>query len=565
MKKIICTTLLVLFSLLLTACGSTTQVKYEAIEIKDIIITQESKMTYNISFNISQEINNEKIYFTRNDSLKSSDTEVSVTKDNLNYTFKNTVEIKDYFIYVVYNDITVKHGVTIPDFSPTITTVEAAKTYVKIDYGFNSSSSWSAFCDPTGKNIYRSSKSTFDDTATKIISNENIVTTESNDSNPSSEEPFYFIVLKSKNGNVTFISNALTTSENIIETISLDLKTIGLKPILEANVVFNELITDSFELKVKSGSEEYTTSGVESNNVVTYNFDLSNLTKLGMWYDITLVNSITGNDIVILDESANMDASVTTDDTKYTFKEWGNFLKVNAESFIADDVDFSSIELKDKDGIPTLILKATSSNDFTIEINSIEESPTKNGNTYTFECNLSNLNIPGNWYDINYKIEGVSKTIDATLANFDNKITVDEKVYEFKEWGNALKVQFSSEVKIEVDFTAITLTDENGVPTLTIVATSTEDFNITIRYSVDGEKTDLVTLSPIKNVNTYTFTYDLSNMIVAGDWHDLVYTNSLGTFDIPEGIVDESQTITIADRTYKFEKWAGQKIAFSNN
>lgn len=567
MKRVLCTTLVLLFTLLLTACGSneSNQEKYEVIELKDIVITQISKEHYEIGFSITYEISNEKVYFSKNDKLSNADTEVETIKEGLNYSFEASAEIDDYIIYIVYDDKTVKHGITIPNMSPTITTIGDSKKYVEIDYGFNSSSSWSAFCDPTGKNIYRSSKTIFDVTANLIIENENIVVVKSNDINPNEDEQFYFIVLKSKNGNVTFISNALTSSENIVESISLDLKDVNGTATLQAKLELNPIISDTYELKVKSGTESFQIEGIESNGVYTYNFDLTQLSQYGVWYDIVLSNVNTGVDLAIMDSSANMSSSVTTKDTKYTFKEWENFLKVNAETFIADDVNFSKIEFSSEDDTPTLTFVATSSNDFTIEINSQEIIPTKSGNIYTFTCDLSGLTEANKWYDINYKIDGVTKTIDASLADFNNKITVNGKVYEFKEWSNQLKVQFSDEVKLLVNFTAVTITDEDGVPTLTLVATSNESINIVIRYTEDDVKKDLATLTPTKDGDVYTFTFDLSNMIVAGDWHDLVYTNGDVELNVPEGNTDDTQTVTIDNKTYRFEKYEGQKIAFSTN
>ncbi len=566
MKKIIFSTFILLSILAVSGCTkSSTQVKYEIVEIQDIVISQKGISTYDIDFKLSDEITDEKVYFTVNDSLKENDDEVSVVKSEGVYSFTVEATTADYFIYVVYGEKTVKHGVTMPSMAPTITTVVAAKTYISIEYGFNSSSSWSAFCDPTGKNVYRSSTTTFDENAEIVVKNENIVTEQSNDGNPTSEKPFYFIVLKSKNGNVTFISNALTVSENIVDTMSLQLTSKNDTPILEATVKFKSIITDNYKLKVVSGSEVYLTDGTLVGEEYIYNFDLSNLSRLGVWYDVVLINSVSGNEVSILDSNADMSTSVTTTDTKYTFKEWANLLKVNAEAFIEDDVVFTNITITTVDDKPTLTLVATSSQSFNVVITYDDEgtqtqatlNPKTNSNTYTFTYDLSKLGISGKWYDLKYRIDGVDKSIAADQSSFSDNVIVDGKKYEFKEWANELKVSFENYVEPAhtVTVTSITLTDEFGIPTLTLVATSTGDLTMEINSEI---------IQPTKEGNVYTFTYNLSSLTEAGKWYDINYVIEGISHTIDATIADFDNKITIDGKLYEFKEWSNQlKVQFT--
>ncbi|HOH95470.1 MAG TPA: hypothetical protein PK612_04860, partial [Bacilli bacterium] len=188
------------------------------------------------------------------------------------------------------------------------------------------------------KNIYRSSKHYYDESATLVNVDTSgnhfpiYITDESfTDNHPDNNEPYYFIVLTSKNGLGTIISYPLISQEHLIGSTSARLEVKAGVPflIVKLNGVAPENF-DKFRLVVKDNVVDIHFAEYDANlGVGEYHFDLTQIRWKGIWYDILIEYKSNSNRYDLLAESADLTQAISVGGDVYKFEEWEGLLKVH--------------------------------------------------------------------------------------------------------------------------------------------------------------------------------------------------------------------------------------------
>ncbi len=355
----------------LTACNESYRFNtpYTAYEISKVDITQTNRTTCNyvVTCDIAPS-QTAKVYLTRYDKISQTDSAIDYTNKDGKFVFDSNVTYASYFIHVVDGDKTAVLPMTRPQMTPNLTSNGTSNV---LSYYFVKGTSWSSFCDPTGKSVYRSASATFDDTAEVVATNVAISGVDSTtDVSPSDDKPYYYVVLSAKNGIVTYVSNPIVLLENAFTDITAKFETVNDVACLQVSgkskfggSVAVELYSADTRLGkvIEIVGDEVQTA---DDGTFTANIDVSKVISengADIWYDIKLSSSFGLFDI--FDSSADMTDTITSNLANFEFKEYDHLLKLNYTNadFTNDDftVDSVTMENIDDNGVPTLVVKGT--------------------------------------------------------------------------------------------------------------------------------------------------------------------------------------------------------------
>ena len=153
------------------------------------------------------------------------------------------------------------------------------------------------------------------------------------DHNPKESKPFYFIVLTSKNELGTIISYPLISKEHLIVDVRASLVIQDNIPKLAVKPTLNSPLTyEMFRLIVKDNMDEIHFIEYDAGALVegTFYFDLRELGRKGIWYDILLEYKTAANRYDLLVENAvDINQQITVNGKTYKFEEWEGLLKVH--------------------------------------------------------------------------------------------------------------------------------------------------------------------------------------------------------------------------------------------
>ncbi len=185
----------------------------------------------------------------------------------------------------------------------------------------------------------------------------------------------------------------------------------------------------------------------------------------------------------------------------------------------------------------------------------------------SFDLDLSKLSAEGVWYDVFIEIEETGAVYDLSAA-LSNGATVEvgKSTYEFKEYYGSLKINFRTE-RLDVSNTSAELKLIDSKPMLIVKTALLDgatkdnvDAHLEVRYQpASGNKISFPAVYDCSTESSLMeFRFDLSQMSVAGNWHDIVIVIDGKDTDImvTSGI-DLSQTINADGRTYCFKTWSG--------
>lgn len=357
--------LLIAVSLCLFSCFSFNKKQkdpYTAYEISKADIVQ--KAANRFQFTLTSDItpsDTAKVYITRYDRID-SDTE-SIEYENVDgkFRFLADVSYSSYFIHIVDGDKLATLPMTRPQMAPSLAGNESSTV---LTYNFVNGTSWSSFCDPTGKSVYKSSSSTFDENAELVASNVNIFGVDSTtDIKPSNDKPYYYVVLSAKNGIVTYVSAPLLTVENAYSDIRVSMENVNGTPMLkvsgkfvcDGDVALEFYSADSKLGRVMETVGDYVTG--KAGDTFEVSLDMNSVvngsTGAGIWYDIKLATS-SGNLYEISSDNADMSESLKSKNVFFEFKEWKSILKLNYQY---REYDISSVRIETINGVPTLVVE----------------------------------------------------------------------------------------------------------------------------------------------------------------------------------------------------------------
>lgn len=337
---------------------------YTAYQIKSAQITQKAEYTFEHVLECDIEPSDtSKVYITRYNKIPQDATPIEYTVVDGKYAFTQEIKYASYFIYVIDGDKTAVLPLTRPQMAPTVSVVDEDTSV--ISFNFASGTSWSSFCDPTGKAVYKSSKTTFDSDATLVEQKMGILVESSTDVSVSNDEPYYYVVLSAKNGIVKYVSAPFMALEKAYSNINVSLKEKEGNPYLQVDgkfVMDGEVSVELYSADEKLGKvfavkgDSKSGQAGESFSVDIDAMQIISENAAGIWYDIKLVSG-TGAQFELSKSVADLTQVIDLEEEmiKFSFKEYYGVLKLNY-----DETDYVLETLKienDTNGVPTLIVK----------------------------------------------------------------------------------------------------------------------------------------------------------------------------------------------------------------
>lgn len=351
----------------LVACDRPVNEPYTAYDVSKVDITQ--KGAFNYDYLISSDIApsaTAKVYLTRYEKIASTDAPIEYEAKDGKYSFNADMSYDNYFIHVVDGEKTAILPMTRPQMAPTLVrhTNDAVLTY-----NFANGTSWSSFCDPTGKSVYRSDKAAFDASATLVATNVAIWNADTTtDNNPDKNAPYYYVVLSAKNGIVTYVSAPVTTLAKTYTDLKVSFDTVDDNNVLKISgkyVIDGEVGVVIYSADEKLGKvttiRGTTASGAAGENFVTTIglddiYAITGSEGAGIWFDIKLASG-TGALYEISSSRADMGDTIRSGKTEYGFKEWNSILKLNYKAY---DYAITSVDIEESaDSAPVLVVKGT--------------------------------------------------------------------------------------------------------------------------------------------------------------------------------------------------------------
>ena len=526
---------------------------YNANNIESIDIIQKGKDSYEITLE-SEFGANAEVYLTSTDHFSDDAYKAETTANDdgaLVFTLKAEDSRKlmknsnEIFFWTCLDGEKTSMPVTIPYMDAY--TEKNDKGNVVLYFGLDTATSWSSYCDPAGKSVYRSGNTTWDSSAELVTEGINIITPTCTDRNATDSKPYYFVVLTSKNGTVRFISSALVRTEQAFSNVaaSVGMSDSGVVLNVTADAVFKD---SAYSLKISEvNGEQFTVKNASSESgKVSFSLSLEQITKFGVWYDIVICDDTIGREYEI--NSASGDGSTQlTDGKRYYLPEWEGILKVCAEEVADGEYTLSSVEFSEVDGEACLVIKGKLNNASFVKLKLNEKfvEASTNGSDFTIVAALSELSEAGKWYDLHlYYTDNDYNDLTVSDANMGNTLSVGDRIYSFKSWENTLKVTFE-----KAEFVINKVDISTGK--LVISGKVSDGKNISVK--VGGVKADV----KMKD-GTFTATYNLGGLLQADKWYDIhVYyaEDSYTDIDITKVSVDMSQKYVDGDKTYSLAEY----------
>ena len=206
---------------------------------------------------------------------------------------------------------------------------------------------------------------TSDETAEVVAQNVQISGVDSTtDTTPSADKPYYYVVLTSKNGVVTYVSAPLIDYNTAFSNVNVSVENIGGRAVLVATGTFNipgDAALDIYSADEKLGSVtevmgEFVSGDAGDTFRVTLDFtDIIKSAGAGVWYDVKLATG-SGLRLEIPATAANTGNVVQIDRTTIEFKSWNNILKLTYAFY---DVSVTQVIIDESDATRGPVLVVT--------------------------------------------------------------------------------------------------------------------------------------------------------------------------------------------------------------
>lgn len=356
----------------------------------------------------------------------------------------------------------------------------------------------------------------------------------------------------------------------------VQLATVGGVPSLVATGDLVGVANQSAYLRIRTGAGTIADVGNTSSTrgAFRFVFDLSQLPKSGVWWDVTFLNSTTGKVDDFPASAARLGETLTAGQKVFGFREFNSQLKVTYDD-IPGTVNFTAVNLVDDSGSPVLRMDGTlvnlASNDAFVRIRSggqvfdFSNLSTTPGQAQ-FAVALSSLAQGGVWYDILVGSRSTGSLVDVPSAGVDlsQRLTLGGHAYGLHEFNGQLKVSFD-DVSVGVTVVRAEVVNVSGAPTLwvtgTISGTANDDVFLRVRSGAQ-----IVNIANSATVaGEALFQYDMSALTQEGTWYDLLtgVTSTGVLVDLNQGVADLAQTLALAGRTYVFHEYNGDlKVSF---
>jgi len=429
----------------------------EGIEIQDIRIVQKTIEQYDLYVSLDKAYSELEFRIGASDNRDESIEYSSINEATTKYKISLEGVSNDFYLWVISEAKTAFLPLSIPKMQPNINVEENIAT---INFGLDIETSWSSFCDPYGKAIYRSSTPSFDESAelvnqtnTGVVDPIYILEETYVDTSYDEEKPYYFLVMTGKNGLSTFVSYPLVDGEQLFSAAHLTLNNVSGVPTLKVTATITGHVAPSnLTLLIKEvGGESFEIESAIS-SALDYTFDCSSLSKSGVWYDIVIKDKTTSVLYEINAEAMERN-NITIADRRYGFKEWGNVAKIAFDTlnYYGAAADLVLVEEN-----PVLLISGMMKGDYeaqllitywtgsATETLSITDNESTTNQRFEFAFALGELTTSGTYYDIVLNIDDTRSdmTSDMTI-NFARTINHGGRTYSFARWEGLLKVVFN--------------------------------------------------------------------------------------------------------------------------
>ncbi|MFA6780944.1 MAG: hypothetical protein WCR77_01970 [Bacilli bacterium] len=426
-------------------------------KIYNIKIVQKTIEQYELFVTLEKE--HEDLEFRIGDSDDYQESTISVHTNEAELTYKIVVEspLNDFYLWAVSNEKMAFLPLSIPKMQPNVIVAEDIAT---ITFGLDIDTSWSSFCDPYGKAVYRGATPTFDEnaelvnrTTAGVVDPIYILEETYQDVNYNEEKPYYFLVMTGKNGLSTFVSYPLVDGAQLFSDPHLTLNSISGAPSLQVTAtITGNIAPANLILCVKEIDGESFEVTSSSSSSLDYRFDCSQLNKSGVWYDIVIIDKTTEIAYEIGADAMERN-NITIGNRRYAFKEWDNLAKIAFESlnYFGASADIASVGEE-----PKLIVSGVMNGNYDAELlitfwtGMITETlivvPNEStlSNHFEFSLDLNELTTQGLFYDVvlNINNERSDMTSDMVI-NFARTLNHGGRTYSFARWEGLLKITFN--------------------------------------------------------------------------------------------------------------------------
>ena len=308
-----------------------------------------------------------------------------------------------------------------------------------------------------------------------------------------------------------------------------------------------------------------------------FQFPLSRLTEPGVWYDVVFGLSSNGS-LRDFPTSAvtDLDATLTAGDRTYGYREWNGQLKVAFDRTVGD-IALTAGEFVEVDGTPVLRLTGSLSgldqDDAFLRLRTggeFYDSPNiaATAGAVQFDVDLSVLTKAGTWYDVvvGNVPEGSFTDASPAIVDMAQTLTVGGRTYDFREFNDQLKVNFSPAAAGSVSVSSASIIDAAGVPTLRVEGSVTglAQDDVFLRVRTGAQTFDVP--NSAATPGAAVFEADLSTLTQEGTWYDLLVgvTSTGALTDLKDTMADMSTSLTLNARTYEFREFGGDlKVTFA--
>lgn len=431
--------------------------KQEAINFEHVKITQLSMSQFDLEIKLDQAYTQVSYYLTNDEKFISSAIVESQLDSNGVYHLSVSLSSGDSYLWAKAQDKVGMLPLSIPKMTPNVILEESLAS---ISFNLDVSTSWSSFCDPYGKTIYRSHKTFFDEEAEQVnvtssgVNDPIYILTESYvDQNYDEDKPYYFLIMHGKNGLVTFISYPISIDATLFVDPQLSLNLISGLPTLKLEATISGNVeAENFQLVIKEINGEHYEIANQSTSALLFSFDCRQLNLPGVWYDIVIVNTITGIMYDILADQTEFN-NITYGNKRFDFRTWEGITKLNMSTL---NYSHASVDLVVDSSNPIMVvsgqMEVTSQAKLLINYwdgsasMTLITSNNLSGEVgkFNFRINLSELLEAGTYYDIVLVVDEKNSDLTTDSAiNINKSISVDNRQYYFRNWQGLLKIAFS--------------------------------------------------------------------------------------------------------------------------
>ena len=431
----------------------------EIVEFRHIEIIQKSVEQYELTISMDKTYTDLVFRIGTSDILSHSEIQTAIVLDETKYKIVLNSEPQDVYLWSTSGEGIAFLPLSLPKFQPSVNVEENIAT---INFGLDTTTSWSSFCDPYGKAIYRSSSPVFDESAEQVnvagsvVDPIYILDETYQDVSYNEAKPYYFLVMEGKNGLTRYISYPIVDGTSLFKNPHLTLSNVAGQPLLRvtANVVGN-VAPSNLYLMIKEINGEMFEVASSSLASLEYEFDCSLLTKSGVWYDIIIKDKTTDIEYGLPDIAMERN-NLTLGQRRYSFKEWSSLAKIAFEDlgYYGVSADLALIS-----NVPTLSINGFKDVESTCELvvsywNGLESvtlatvsNASVNENIFSFAFDLRLLVSEGIYYDITLYIDGEESDLTSDMAlNYARTISHANRIYRFEKWEGLLKIAFATEV-----------------------------------------------------------------------------------------------------------------------